>query len=99
MSGYRELPPPPELGAHLSCLWFDAVDEAGPARLVRVLPDACVDVVWHAGRPLTVAGPDTGPLLERLAPGSLVVGARFRPGRAPEVLGMPAADLRDRRPP
>lgn len=60
---YRELLQP---GEHVACLWLrDAADEH---RRHRVLPDACVDVVWTGGR-LTVAGPATaGELLDASVP-------------------------------
>ena len=49
---YTELAAPP-----LACLWVRTVDDA-PA---DVLPDACSDLIWQAGRGAFVAGPDTGP--------------------------------------
>ncbi|WP_022928311.1 helix-turn-helix domain-containing protein [Patulibacter americanus] len=93
---YDEAPPPPALADRVACLWWrtpDAVPAGGaPAHLV--LPDGCVDLVWHAGR-LTVAGPDTGPVAA--APSSATtVGVRLRPG-AVAVLGESAAVLRDER--
>jgi AraC-like DNA-binding protein len=42
-----------------------------------------------------VAGPKRGPTLDRVGPGTTVVGVRFRPGTAPAVLGPPAAELID----
>ncbi len=59
-----------------------------------VLPDACIDVV-SAGGDVTVAGPATRPITLRLAPGSVTVGVRFRPGAAPPLVGVSAAELRD----
>jgi AraC-like DNA-binding protein len=99
MGVYRELAPPPGLDGLLACLWVRSVEPGEPAQAVRVLPDACVDIVWAAGEGVMVAGPDTGPVLSRRPPGSLSVGARFRPGRAPLLLGQAASDLRDVRPP
>jgi AraC-like DNA-binding protein len=60
----------------------------------QIVPDACVDLIWSAGR-LTVAGPDTRPRVAVVEPGSRVVGARLRPGAAGAVLGLPASELRD----
>lgn len=60
----------------------------------RVVPDACVDLIWSGDR-LAIAGPDTGPRLVRLDPGARLVGARLRPGTARAVLGLPASELRD----
>ncbi|GHH91883.1 helix-turn-helix domain-containing protein [Streptomyces capillispiralis] len=61
----------------------------------RVLPDGCMDLLWHEGR-LLVAGPDTRAHLTD-GPPSTWAGIRFRPGTAPALLGVPAHELRDRR--
>ncbi|MFC8429051.1 DUF6597 domain-containing transcriptional factor [Streptomyces sp. NPDC057253] len=61
----------------------------------RVLPDGCMDLLWHDGR-LLVAGPDTRAYVTEGAPGTWV-GLRFHPGSAPAFLGVPAHELRDRR--
>lgn len=60
----------------------------------RVVPDACVDLIWSGDR-LVIAGPDTGPRLVQLKPGARLVGARLRPGAAGAALGLPASELRD----
>lgn len=99
MGAYQELPPSPALTEHLACLWYQSVDPDEPPREVRVLPDACIDIVWPAdGAPL-VAGPDTRSWISTLAPGTLIVGARFRPGRAPDLLRLSARELVDAAPP
>ncbi|WP_030045650.1 DUF6597 domain-containing transcriptional factor, partial [Streptomyces resistomycificus] len=61
----------------------------------RVLPDGCMDLLWHEGR-LVVAGPDTRAQVIGGAP-SVWAGVRFYPGTAPALLGVPAQELRDRR--
>ncbi|GGV30452.1 AraC family transcriptional regulator [Streptomyces griseoflavus] len=63
--------------------------------LDRVLPDGCMDLLWHEGR-LLVAGPDTRAHLTGGVSG-LWAGIRFPPGTAPALLGVPAHELRDRR--
>jgi AraC-like DNA-binding protein len=63
---------------------------------VRVLPDAAVDVVVGGGE-VRVAGPDTGPVVERFPSGAWVVGLQVRPGAVPALLGVPATALRDER--
>ncbi|GGL82224.1 AraC family transcriptional regulator [Streptomyces fumigatiscleroticus] len=61
----------------------------------RVLPDGCMDLLWHDGR-LLVAGPDTR--AHRTGDGAGPwAGVRFPPGTAPALLGVPAHELRDRR--
>jgi AraC-like DNA-binding protein len=61
----------------------------------RVLPDGCMDLLWHEGR-LSVAGADTRAHLTGGEAGSWF-GVRFFPGSAPAFLGVPAHELRDRR--
>ncbi|WP_040797795.1 helix-turn-helix domain-containing protein [Nocardia higoensis] len=61
-----------------------------------VLPDGSIDLLWRAGT-LLVAGPDTGPHHPEAPPGTRFAGVRFHPGSAPQLLGVPAHELRDRR--
>ncbi|MEZ7003425.1 helix-turn-helix domain-containing protein [Streptomyces sp. AD55] len=69
-------------------------DPAGP-RAWPVLPDGCMDLLWHEGR-LLVAGPDTRAHAVDGVPGRWA-GVRFFPGTAPALLGVPAHEVRDRR--
>lgn len=91
---YRGWGPPPELREHLLSAWT-----VGPASggTETVLPDGSIDIVWPEGQGPIVAGPDTGPVPSTRPPGSTVVGASFRPGAAPAMLGIPADRLRDLR--
>ncbi|WP_089511180.1 helix-turn-helix domain-containing protein [Streptomyces sp. NBS 14/10] len=68
---------------------------AGPH---RVVPDGCTDLIWGAEE-LFVAGPDTRAHLAQGSPGARWVGLRFAPGTGPDVLGVPAYELRDQRVP
>lgn len=78
----------------VACTWEQtAVD----ARVQRVVPDACVDLVWHGSR-LELAGPDSAARLAALPAGARVVGVRLRPGTVGTVLGLDAAALRDAQP-
>jgi AraC-like DNA-binding protein len=86
---YREYAPPPGLEALVACVWVSHDGE------VRVLPDACVDVVFSGGR-LVVAGPATAAAIAPATPGLARVGVRFRVGAAGAALGTPAGELRDR---
>jgi AraC-like DNA-binding protein len=94
--GYREFAPPPALRGSLACLWLRVAPASGDAG-VRVLPDACSDLIWKAGQGAFVAGPDTSAWLSAPAPGSLLVGARFLPGAGGPALGLPLSELRDMR--
>jgi AraC-like DNA-binding protein len=96
-SRYDEHRPAPATAAHLACVWVGETGEDG-GYTDRILPDACIDVVWD-GTELFVAGPDTGPVPMRRDPGTFVVGARFRPGHAPSFLGAPAGAIVDQRVP
>ncbi|GAA5034580.1 helix-turn-helix transcriptional regulator [Streptomyces siamensis] len=87
-SGYAERP---SLLAG-AVVWTRA-PAGGPVR--AVLPDGCMDLLWHEGR-LLVAGPDTRAYHPQGAPGRWA-GIRFFPGTAPALLGVPAHELRDLR--
>ncbi|HEV7976500.1 helix-turn-helix domain-containing protein [Amycolatopsis sp.] len=86
---YRETPPPAPLSEVVSCLWWSHHD--GPKRIV---PDGCLDLIVGDGA-VFVAGPDTRGWESEST--STLHGIRFRPGRAPGVLGVAADELRDQR--
>lgn len=95
-SDYREHAPVAALGRHVVCVWTQRIGAGDRPMVHRIVPDGCIDIVW-LDRFLHVAGPDTGPVLAPIPPGSLVVGVRFRPGLAPTMLGLPATELLDGR--
>jgi AraC-like DNA-binding protein len=95
--GYREWLPPAALRGSLACLWVQVIAaDAGPV-VTDVLPDGCADLIWQSGRGSYLAGPDTGPAPAELPAGTIIVGARFRPGGGGPALGLPLARLRDQR--
>ena len=89
---YRELLQPDE---HIACLWIS--DATPERRRGRVLPDACVDVVWVGGR-LEVAGPATAAVIADVPAGAIAIGVRFKVGAAGAALGLPAGELLDSSP-
>jgi AraC-like DNA-binding protein len=91
---YRELPLPGRPAPHVACLWTRDAEPVASVR--RILPDACVDVVWVQGDRLVVAGPATGPALAALPAGAAAAGVRFRVAAAGSAVGVPARELRDR---
>ncbi|HEY0020112.1 MAG TPA: AraC family transcriptional regulator [Longimicrobium sp.] len=93
-SAYHEFAPPDAAREHLVCLWTQQVGGGDVDLEQNVLPDACVDVIWVNGEP-TVAGPATRASVALLPPGTLLVGARFRPGWCAGVLGVDASELQD----
>jgi AraC-like DNA-binding protein len=96
VSTYRERAPVPALADHVLCVWSQVIGAGETAYRHRVLPDGCADLVWIGDAPAAVAGPATGPVIVPLAPRTMVVGVRLRPGASPGVLGLPASELSDR---
>jgi AraC-like DNA-binding protein len=92
--GYNEIPPPPALRHAVECLWTRTGEPAGE---LRIVPDACSDVVWQRGRGTSVVGPDTTAKLVPCTPDDVFVGIRFLPGAGGGVLGLPLHELRDLR--
>jgi AraC-like DNA-binding protein len=104
--GYGEIAPPPALRDSVVSLWEMRLPAlAGPAR-VRILPNACVDVVLYASDPsqgeglaAAVAPPHrsyvVGSTLRSFIVRSVgwrhVVGASLRPEGVEPILGLPAA--------
>ena len=93
VSDYREFRPPTPLARHVLCLWTQSILGTHGRYAHRVLPDACVDVVLVDDGPPMVVGPWTESFLACFTPGATIVGARFHPGQAPAVLGVPASEL------
>ena len=92
---YREFAPPAELRGAVACFWIRRSDSTP----VRVLPDACADIVWRSGEERIVAGPDTAAWLSRPGAGELILGARLLPGAGGSALAVPLSALRDQRVP
>lgn len=90
---YREHPAPRGLEPWLACTW----ERTGDGPPVRVLPDGCIDVIYHRGVGGSVVGANTTAFVVPVASGSYMVGARMRPGAAPALLGVAAESLRDQR--
>ena len=91
--GYREFAPPPYLRDSIACFWT----RRGDGGTVRILPDACTDIVWLSGVGAILAGPDTGPSFSPTQPGQVIAGARFLPGAGGSALGLPLDELCDHR--
>jgi AraC-like DNA-binding protein len=93
---YRERPPAPAAAAYVSTAWVQLVDHGAAAYTHRTVPHGSIELSVEVGALPRVVGPQTGPVIETLAPGTTVVGVRFQPGAAPAVLGLPASELVDR---
>jgi AraC-like DNA-binding protein len=92
---YNERQPAPELAERLSCVWVQEVPSGAAPYAHRTVPNGGVELSCRVGELPVLVGPQTGPTTEVLAPGTIVVGVRFKPGAAPSVLGMPATELVD----
>jgi len=90
---YVEMRPPAALRGSIACLWV----RRAAGETVRIIPDACVDLVWSSGAGAVLAGPDTGPSLSPTRPGQAIAGVRFLPGAGGSALGLPLDELSDRR--
>lgn len=76
----------------IDAVWETTSPAAGADGEVRVLPDGCVDLVWHGDR-LVVAGPDRVARMATVRPGDASCGIRFRPGSARAMFGLPGEAL------
>jgi AraC-like DNA-binding protein len=94
VSGYRAVPPAPQLRAFVECLWVNTVPAGRQDG--RILPDGRMDLVWIRGHGVLVAGPQSQFTTRPVEAPLLAVGARFHPGAAASLLRLPAAELLDR---
>jgi AraC-like DNA-binding protein len=92
---YIERPPVPALAGLVSTVWVQQVAPDAAPYTHRNIPHGGVELVCPVGSVPRIVGPLTRPLVEVLAPGTTVVGVRFRPGAAPSVLDLPASELLD----
>jgi AraC-like DNA-binding protein len=93
VSEYREYLPPIALREHVLCFWTQSIQHSNKVYAHRVLPDACLDLVFFQGQPPAVIGPWTESFIAQLAPGTRITGVRFHPGKAAAILGLPASEL------
>ena len=93
VSDYHEFPPPRQLAGHVLCMWTQSIADWQETYCQRVLPDGCIDIILIGDDAPTAVGPWTEPFTAQLAPGTAIVGARFHPGLAPAMLGLPACAI------
>src|SRR6266581_661599 len=73
-SDYKEFLPPAPLAAHFLCFWNQAIVGLQGYYEHRVLPDACIDIVFINDEPPVVVGPWTVSFAARLAVGTSIIG-------------------------
>ena len=107
---FSEFPPSPALSKYLEVIWCVS-DEIGatPAQAERVLPDGCIEWIFHLGTPFQrqlngvlesqrrsfVVGELTQFILVQPAGPTLTMGVRFRPGGAYRFFPAPLNLLTD----
>jgi AraC-like DNA-binding protein len=105
---YREFVPGEDAARFVDCYWM--LEGAVPGDAQRVVPDGQPELILNLGQPFEsfnggqwrvqpkcfLAGQLTGPLLVRAGASTSILGVRFRPGGAGQLLGMPMEELTDR---
>ena len=90
---YDERLPLPALAARVRTVW---IQRTGPRPVLqRNLPTGGVELQCPIGATPRLVGPLTRATVEILPPGLTIVGARFWPGAASPLLGVPADELVD----
>jgi len=90
---YDERRPLPALTARVRTVW---IQRTGPRPVLqRNLPTGGVELHCPIGATPRLVGPLTRATVEILPPGLTIVGARFWPGAASPLLGVPADELVD----
>ncbi len=91
------------LASRIECIWVAEDPDAGSASPERVLPDGCVEWIFHLGAPYSddsdgsrrlqphslLVGPMTGPMTIAASGPVETLGVRFRPGGAAGLLPLP----------
>lgn len=94
-SVYRESAVPLPLGLQFLCSWRQEIFGSGKYQH-RVLPDACVDIVFVNDDLPIVVGPCTKPFVAQLAASTRILGVRLNPGYTYSLFGIPATELLNR---
>lgn len=90
ISCYREYPPHPALAPYVACYW--SVASAAEVRN-RVLPDACIDIVFAGS--LKVVGAMRRAAVLMVSQEQAAAGIRFKPGGAAAFLRLPLHEVTD----
>ena len=92
---YRERRPAPVLAGRAACVWIQSVSPSSVPYVHRTVPNGSVELSCRVGSLPRLSGPRTRATVDVLAPGTTLVGIRFRPGAAPRLIGVPASALVD----
>src|SRR5262245_48926565 len=89
---YREWAPPPAWRSVVTCCWEQRVVAA---RVQRVVPDGCGDLLLLADGGAQVVGLADEVALISLAAGTWIRGVRLRPEAVAPAFGVAASELRN----
>jgi AraC-like DNA-binding protein len=92
-TSYVERPPVPALADLVRVVWIQRI--GAEPYIQRNLPTGGAEMHCRIGAVPRLVGPLTGPSVEILAPGTVLVGARFHPGMAATILPLPTVELLD----
>jgi hypothetical protein len=92
---FSERVPVPALRKYVTCAWVQQVGAKAPPYRHRTVPNGSAELVCVVGSVPKVVGPQTRPTEELVAPGTIAVGVRFRPGAASAALAAPASEFLD----
>jgi AraC-like DNA-binding protein len=92
---YREFPVPPALRSSVCAIWQVEVAE-GDSWLHPVLPDGYTDAIVTPSMRIVVHGPVSKGDQQPLPAGTVVTGARLRPGSMTRLVDVRADEARDR---
>src|ERR1700742_1350692 len=92
VQSYKERPP---TAPQVASVWIQRVEAGSEPHPHRTIPHGSVEMQCAIGGLPEVVGPQTVPRVGTVAPGTTVVGVRFRLGAAPAALGVPASELVD----
>jgi AraC-like DNA-binding protein len=92
---FRERLPIRPLREYVTSAWIQQMGPQSPPYLRRTIPNGSTELVCPVGSIPKLVGPQTRPTEELLAPRTVAVGVRFRPGAASAALPMPVSELLD----
>jgi AraC-like DNA-binding protein len=93
---YEETPPPADLREVVACLWLRVVRGADAGQASPIIPDGCGDLMVYDDSPPIVAGPDATTRWVTIGNGTVITGARFRPGGIRAIFGCSATTILNR---
>ena len=95
VQSFRERVPVPSLRPYVTSVWIQRVPTDAPPYPHRTTPNASAEVVCPLGGVPALVGPRSGPAEQVVAPGTVTVGIRLRPGALAAVFRVPACELVD----